>query len=261
MGLAALLEQTLRVVNRARYRSTPAMLFRRADRCRSQGRYDEAARLVARGLRQAPDSTVGWLISAYLDVAGRRMDRAKSEFNRVLAGDPYHPRALLGLAKISIEDHDLEGAKTLLDRALQYYADFAEARALREMLAGWPRTQADRREAPASGLFLGQPTKSTRERDVVAVRTDGNLIFTRTDEERGRQLAQHLMQVYRTASAALSRAELGSVRSAAIDTGTGMTFLLRDAELLFSATLDGHVEVGAGFAQVGRLRADLGVKA
>ncbi len=40
-----------------------------------------------------------------------------------------------------------------------------------------------------------------------------------------------------------------------------MTFLLKDADLVFSATLDGTIEVGAGFAQIARLRADLGVKA
>jgi tetratricopeptide (TPR) repeat protein len=257
VDLAALLERTLRGVSRAR--SAP-VIFRRADRCRNEGRYDEAARLVAEGLRQAPDSNVGHLISAYLHVAGRRMDRATSEFHRVLGVDPYQPRALLGLAKIHIENQDLIGAKALLDRALEYYADFAEARALREMFEGWPQTQADRREAPASG-FLGQPARPARERDVVAMRTDGNLILTGADDERGRQLAQHLMQVYRAASATLSRAGLGSLRSAVIDTGSSMTFLLRDADLVFSGTLDGPVEVGAGFAQIGRLRADLGVKA
>jgi tetratricopeptide (TPR) repeat protein len=259
VGLAALLERTLRSVNRARHQSTPATLFRRADRYRNQGRYAEAAQLVSRGLRQAPDSSVGHLISAYLHMAGRRMNRAKSEFHRVLDVDPYHPRALLGLARIQIEDQDLEGAKTLLDRALQYYSDFPEARALREMLVGWPRTQVDLRKAPASG-FLAEPSKPARERDVVALRADGNLVLTGTDEERGRQLAQHVMQVYRTASATLSRAGLGSFRSAAIDTGSCMTFLLKDADLVFSATLDGTIEVGAGLAQIARLRADLGVK-
>jgi hypothetical protein len=78
---------------------------------------------------------------------------------------------------------------------------------------------------------------------------------------KGRQLAEHVMQVYWTASATLSRAGLGSFRGGAIDTGSCMTFLLRDADLVFSATLDGNIEIGAGFAQVGRLRADLGVEA
>jgi tetratricopeptide (TPR) repeat protein len=236
------------------------MLFRRADQCRNEGQYDEAALLVARGLRLAPDSSVGHLIAAYLHVARCQMRPAESEFHRVLALDPYHPRALVGLAKIRIEHQDLEGAEALLDRALQYYTDFAEARALREMLVDRPRTAADRRTAPPSGSRRA-PSTPARERDVVVIRTDGDLVFTRTDEDRGRQLAQHVMQVYRTASATLSRAGLGSLRRAAIDTGSCMTFLLRDADLVVSATLGGNVEVGAGFARIGRLRADLGIKA
>ncbi|HXJ79160.1 MAG TPA: tetratricopeptide repeat protein [Candidatus Methylomirabilis sp.] len=254
MHWGALLERTW-----PRQRSTPAVLFRRADRCCSQGRYDEAAVFVAQGLRQAPDSSVGHLISAYLHVAGRRMDRAKGEFERVLAIDPFHPRALLGLARISIEDQDLATAKTFLDRALQYYSDFPEAQALREMLADWPRMKADGSEAPARAL-LGAPSQPAREYDVVAMRTDGRLVLLGMDEDRGRQLAQHLMQVYRTASATLSRADLGSLRSAAIDVGSCMVFLLKDADLLFSATLDGPVEVGAGSAHIGRLRNALGIR-
>jgi tetratricopeptide (TPR) repeat protein len=254
--LAALLERTLRGVTGAGHIPTPAMLFRRADRLRAQGRYDEAAQLVARGLRQVPDSTVGHLISAYLAMATRTTARARSEFQRVLTADPYHPRALLGLARIHIEDQDPEGAKILLDRALQYHTDFAEARALREMLGGWSRTPVDLRAPPARAALAAAPG-----RDVIALRGDGRVILTGPDEERGRQLAQHVMQVHRAAAATLSRAGLGSLRSAAIDTGAGMTVLLKDADLVFSATLDGAIEVGAGLAQVARLRADLGVKA
>jgi tetratricopeptide (TPR) repeat protein len=260
VSLAALLERTLHGVMRAPDDSKPAMLFRRADRYRNQGRYDEASQLVSMGLRLAPHSSVGHLISGYVHMAGRRMDQARSEFQRVLAVDPYHPRALLGLARIAIEDQDLEGAKALLDRALLYYADFPEAQALREMLEGWPPAQADVPDAPTVA-FRGQVSTSGREHDVIAVRTDGSLMLTGADEERGRQLAQHAMQVYRTASATLARAGLGALRSAAIDTGSAMTFLLKDADILFSATMDGAIEVGAGLAQTARLRSDLGVKA
>jgi tetratricopeptide (TPR) repeat protein len=259
VGLVALLERTVRGVFQSRNRSTPATLFRRADQCRNHGQHDEAARLLALGLRQAPDSSVGHLIAAYLHVARRQVARAKTEFHRVLALDPYHPRALVGLAKICIQEQDLEGAETLLDRALQYYADFDEARALRATLPGRPATPDHRAAAPSGSR--NEPSTPARERDVVAIRTDGDLVFTRTDGDRGRQLAQHVAQVYRTASATLSRAGLGSLRYAAIDTGSCMTFLLRDADLVFSATLDGNVEVGAGLAHIERLRTDLGVKA
>src|SRR5262249_45166086 len=93
-----------------------------------------------------------------------------------------------------------------------------------------------------------------RERDVVVIRTDGHVVLTRAQADRGRELAQHLMQVYRAASATLSRAGLGSLRDAAIDTGTYMTLLVKDEDLLVSATLDGDLEGTAALAQVARLK-------
>src|SRR5205814_8164913 len=123
-------------------RGGSAALFRRADRYRNEGRFEEAAQLVAQGRQQDPDSRVGHLLSAYLHVATRQTDRAKTDFQRVLALDPFHPRALLGLAKICLEEQDVEGSKALLDRVLQYYTDFAEAQALREMVMSWPQSPA-----------------------------------------------------------------------------------------------------------------------
>ena len=73
VSFATLLERTWSgITGMVRKPSTPAALFRQADRYRNEGRYDEAARLVAQGLRQAPDSHVGRLLSAYLYVAARR---------------------------------------------------------------------------------------------------------------------------------------------------------------------------------------------
>jgi len=256
VSFARLLERTWNGIAGMVRPSTPAAFFRQADRYRNEGRYDEAARLVARGLQLTPDSSVGHLLSGYLYVAARRMDRAKTAFHRVLALDRYHPRALLGLARICIEEQDLEGSKVLLDRALQYYADFPEAQALREMVVSWSSAPAPVAEAPPSALS-GDLKTAAPARDLVMTRTDGTLIFARADEERGSQLAQHLIQVYRMASATLSRAGLGTLRRGAIDSGTHMTFLVSDANLILSATLDGNVEVGAGLAQVGRLWTEL----
>src|SRR6266545_2559769 len=168
VDLAALLERTWSRIAGMIRPATPAALFRRADRYRNEGRYEEAVQLVAQGLRQIPDSSVGHLLSGYLCEAAREMD---------------------------------------------------------------------------------------------VTRADGTLVLARTDEERGRHLAQHLTQVYRMASATLSRAGLGPVRRGAIEAGSQMTFLLSDAGLVLSATLDGHVEVSAGLAQIGRLWTELGVKA
>jgi len=251
VGLSALLERTLRGVDLARHRSTPASLFRRADRCRNEGRYDEAARLVASGLRQAPNSSVGHLIAAYLHVARGRTSRAKAEFDRVLALDPHHLRALLGVARIHIEEQNLERAAAVLDRALGYYPEFTEAQALRATF-GDLSSAANGRHLP-KGDVGSAPGTPSRERDVLVMRTDGHVVLTRTQADRGRQLAQHLMQVYRAASVTLARAGLGPLRGAAIDTGSYLTFLVKDDDLLISATLDGDVEMTAGFAQVARL--------
>ena len=256
MGLATFLQ---RAVQGALHRPASSALFRHADRYRNEGRYDEAFRLVTQGLQQDPDSSVGHLLSAYLHVATRQTDRAKTHFQRVLARDPYHPRALLGLAKICLEERDLEGSKVLLDLALQYYADFAEAQALREMVVSWPQAPARTIETPGPAGVAEPGILS--EHDLIMVRTDGTTLLARGDGERGRQLAQHAIQVFRMASAAASRAGLGSLRRGAVDTGSHTTFFLGGADLVLSATLDGHVEIGEGFEHMGRLKSALEKKA
>lgn len=239
---------------------TAAALFRRADRHRNEGRYDEAARLVAQGLEQAPESTLGHLLSGYLHVAAREMDEAKASFQRVLNTDPYHARALLGLARIALEEQNLDAAKAHLDRALQYYSDYPEAQALRDIVVDWasqpapavemsPVAESEEHELPAGG------------RDLVVTRMDGGIVFSKADPERSRLLAQHVTQVSRMASATLTRAGLGAVRRGAIETGSDMTFLLNDARMVLAATLEGHVEIGSGLAQIGRLWARFAGKA
>ncbi len=263
MGLATLLGRTWSGITSLVRPPTGAGLFRLADQYRNEGRYDEAARLVAEGLERAPQSGVGHLLSAYLHVAVREIGPAKLAFHRVLALDPHHPRALLGLARIAIEEDDLEGSKALLDRALQFYLDFPEAQALRDMVMSWSSSQAPAAEAGpavtppmrADDLPLGAPA-----RDVAVTRADGTLLLTGVDDERANPLAQHVAQVHRTASATLARAGLGPLRRGVIETGAGMTFLLTDAGLILSATLDRNVEIDAGLAQIARLWTKLGVK-
>ena len=254
MRLGTLLERT---VKGALHRAPSAALFRQADRYRNEGRYEEASRLVIQGLAQDPDSSVGHLLSAYLHVATRQTDRAKTDFQRVLALDPYHPRALLGLAKICLEEQDQEGAKALLDRALQYYADFAEAQALRDMLESWPQPSTTTSEA---GGPLPVDRLDAPAHDLVMMRPDGTTLLAKSDGNRGGQLAQHEIQVVRMASATMSRAGLGTLERGAIDTGSHTTFLLADADLIVSATLDGTVEMDDGLARVERLKSELGKK-
>jgi tetratricopeptide (TPR) repeat protein len=258
VGLASLLRQAWSGISGSLRPPTAARLFRRADQCRTDGRYEEAGRLLAQGLIQAPDSSVGHLLSAYLHVALRETDLARTAFHRVLALDPQHPRALLGLARIAIEQGNLEDSTGLLNRALHYYPEFPEARALRDMLLSWPSPEAGAAKAPKVAPAR-DPDPGGLGRDLVMSRTDGTLVFAKADQERARLLAQHMTQVYRMASATLARAGLGPLRRGAIEAGSGTTFLLSDRDRILSVTFDGNVEVGAGFVQIGRLWTELGV--
>jgi tetratricopeptide (TPR) repeat protein len=248
---------------RGKTRPAAATLFRRADQYRNEGRYEEAAVLVARGLEQDPDSSVGHLLWGYLQAARRDMGPAKLAFQRVLALDRYHPRALLGLARLAIEEGDLQEAQRLLDRALQFYPDFPEAEALREMVASGSSIPG-----PVSALSPAviPPTPLDHDladaaRDVVVARTDGTLVHApRTTEERARAIVQHVTQAGRIASVALSRAGLASLRHAVIDSDGGATFVLSDGGLILTATEDGDVDLDAGLANVTRLSRALGAR-
>jgi tetratricopeptide (TPR) repeat protein len=236
-----------------------ASLFRLAAQYRHQGRYEEAADLIGEGLRLAPNIAVGHLLDAYLHVVFRDMAGAKESFRRVLSLDPYHPRALFGLARIALEEGDIEGCRPFLDRAIQYFPDFPEAKALQEMVATW--------SAPAVATPAAVGTITTDRlrpppgaRDLILTHADGTLVFAQGTEERQRQLAQHMMQVYRIASATLARAGLGAMRRGVVEGASEMTFIRSDGGVILGVALPHDVEVGAGLVQVGRLWTDLNIK-
>jgi len=259
VGLGSLLGRTWSGITSLVRPPTAAALFRRADAYRHEGRYEEAADLVALGLRQAPNSGVGHLLAAYLHVVFREMGAAKNAFRRVLTLDPYHPRALFGLARIALEEGDYEGCKPFLDRALQYYPDFPEAKALQEMVASWsaPRPAGVTPATPLPTERLRPPPGS---RDLVLTNSDGTLVFGQGPEERQRQLALQMTQVYRIASATLTRAGLGSLRRGSIESAKDMSFLRTDAGLILSVSFPHETEVGAGLVQIGRLWTELDIK-
>ena len=240
---------------------TAAALFRRALECRNAGRYDEASRLVAEGIEQAPQSGIGHLLAAYLYVARREIEPAKLAFRRVLALDPYHPRALLGLARIALEEHDLETSRALLDRALQFYPDFPEARALQEMVVTVSRPAA------ATAAPVGAPLTAAHDlelgipaRDLALTRADGSVVQAPVDDTRAQALAYHLAQVHRMVSATLARAGLGPLRRGVVETPGEMTLFVSDAGLILSASVDGDVGIAPGLIQIGALGTKLGMK-
>jgi tetratricopeptide (TPR) repeat protein len=259
VGLATFLERTWSGLTGLVRPRSAASLFRLADQYRHEGRYEEAADLIGEGLRLAPNIAVGHLLNAYLHVVFREMAAAKESFRRVLSLDPYHPRALFGLARIALEEGDIEGCRPFLDRAIQYFPDFPEAKALQEMVATWA--------APAVATPAAVGTISTDRlrpppgaRDLILTHADGTLVFAQGSEERQRQLAQHMTQVYRIASATLARAGLGALRRGVVEGASEMTFIRSDGGVILGVALPHDVEVGAGLVQVGRLWTDLNIK-
>jgi len=233
-----------------------ATLFRRADLYRQEGRFEEAADLVAQGMRISPNNGVGHLLSAYLHLAFRQIDPAKTEFHSVLRLDPYHPRALLGLAKIALEERDLVACRPYLDKALQYYPDFPEARALQEMVMGWsanagpsggvptfvgPALQVEKLRPPAGG------------REFVLTQTDGTLVFSQHGDKDAEDLAAHVTQVYRIASATLQRAGLGQLRRGIVQAATETSFYRSNDRLVLAMTFPHDVKIGFGQLETDKL--------
>src|SRR5262249_59322422 len=69
VGFLRLLSRVWDVITSLTRPPNAATLFRRADLYRQEGRFEEAADLVAQGLRLSPNNGVGHLLSAYLHVA------------------------------------------------------------------------------------------------------------------------------------------------------------------------------------------------
>jgi tetratricopeptide (TPR) repeat protein len=225
-------------------RPTSAGLFGQADRLRREGHYAEAAQLVAHGLMIDSASLTGHLLAAYLHAAQRTIEPAKEEFRWVLARDPVHPRALLGLARIELEAGDLDACRQTLARALRAYPDFPEAQALLEGLtsptpAAPPALRLDRLRMPETAHAL------------FAVGADGILIDARpaTATEPGRRLARAVG----LAAAALGRGGFGRLRRGMVEDEDERHFVRADATLTLALTLPRATNLTQGLLEVNRL--------
>ncbi len=229
----------------SRREPTPAELFGHADRLRRTGRYDEAAALVTQGLALDPASITGHLLAAYLHVARRTNAPARQEFRWVLERDASHPRALLGLARLALEEGDVDGGRELLVRALRVYPDFPEAQALLDGLTAprpvssprRPRLDRLRLPAAADGLFvLGE---------------DGAVLAAQpeTAGEGGHRLARAAS----FAATALRRAGLGALRRGVVADTDVTHFLRADVTLTLAVTLPRTTHITQGLLEVNRL--------
>ena len=268
MGFLRLLSRMWDAITSFTRPPNAATLFRRADLHRQEGRFEEAAELVARGLRLATNNSVGHLLSAYLHVAFRQMSPAKTEFHSVLTVDPYHPRALLGLARIALEERDLAACRPFLDKALRYYPDFPEARALQDMVSSWTTTPAAQGGRP---LYSGPPIQVEKLKpamdgcEFVLTQVDGTLVFSQPGDKDAADLAAHVNQVYRIASATLQRVGLGALRRGIVQAVTETTYLRSNDRLILALTFPEDVKIGIGLLETDKLWTnslrELGVRA
>jgi len=254
VGLLRLLSRIWDAITSLTRPPNAATLFRRADLYRQEGRFEEAAELVAQGLRLSPNNGVGHLLSAYLHLAFRQIGPAKSEFQSVLQADPYHPRALLGLAKIALEERDFGACRPFLDKALQYYPDFPEARALQEMVAGWVTAAGSAGQAAYAGptLQIEKLKPPAAGREFVLTQADGTLVFSHGDKD-AVDLAAHVTQVYRIASATLQRAGLGALRRGIVQAATETLFFRSNDRLILELSFPHDVKIGFGLLETDKL--------
>jgi tetratricopeptide (TPR) repeat protein len=232
----------LRISRRA---PIPVELFGHADRLRRAGRYAEAAQLVFEGLDQDPHSITGHLLAAYLYVARRTIEPAKQEFRWVLERDASHPRALLGLARIALEEGDIDGGREALVRALRAYPDFPEAQAVLDGLA------THRPAPPPSRLRLDRLRLPTSARALVVVAGDGAVVAARPEgaSEGGLRLARAVG----FAAAALQRAGLGPLRRGIVADADDLHFLRTGVTLMLVVTLPRTTPITQGLLEVNRL--------
>lgn len=226
-----------------RRQPTSALMLRRAQRLRDEGRYRRALGLVDEALLHDPRNVVGHLLAASLHMVLRETGRARSSFERVLALEPTQPRALLGLARIELEEGETGACCTLLDRALTYYPDFPEARAVLEVARGLLTTADAKRYATSNGLAeAGRLRLPAESREALFARADATVIIAVPREPQTDAVAARAVKLSRVATAMLARAGLGPLRHAVIEGAAETTFMRSDDVALLTLSFDRHVK-------------------
>ena len=180
------------------------------------------------------------------------------------ADDQEHPRR----AELPLEERDLAACRPFLDKALQYYPDFPEARALQEMVAGWADVGVPAGQRPA---YAGPPLAMERlkppaaGREFVLTQADGTLVFSQQGDKDAEDLAAHVTQVYRIAAATLARAGLGALRRGIVQATTETTFFRSNDRLILALTFPQDVKIGFGLLETDKMWTnslrELGVRA
>jgi tetratricopeptide (TPR) repeat protein len=233
---------------------TAVQVFRRAKRFRDEGRFEEAAALVASGLRLDPDNVVGHLLAGSLHAMLREMGKARTSFERVLALEPTHPRALLGLARIALEEGDTGACSDLVTRALARYPDFPEAKAVLDVALSLPASAAAKRPLEQSSIRADRLRLPAESRETLLARADATLIFAQPRGLRTEEVAARATKLARMASAMLARAGLGdSLHHAVIEGASETTYLRAAAETVLTLSFSGDAKVATALAHLERV--------
>jgi Tfp pilus assembly protein PilF len=259
-----------------RRRPTSAQMFRQAQRLRDEGRFEDASELVADALIREPGSVVGHLLAGSLHMTLRETGQARTSFERVLALEPTQPRALLGLARIALEDGEAGTCRDLLTRALARYPDFPEARALldvtRELAADPKRAASPLVAPPAIPAVMPAVTPATtpapaakavtpadrlhlptESREALFMRPDATLVFAEPRGPRTEAVAARAVKLARIATAVLARAGFGPLRHAVIEGAAETTYLRTDDAALLTLAFDRDVTAATAVSHLERV--------
>jgi len=237
-----------------RRRPTSAQMFRRAQRLRDEGRFEVAAELIENALLSEPGSVVGHLLAGSLHMTLRDTGLARTSFERVLALEPTQPRALLGLARIAIEEGEPATCRELLSRALARYPDFPEARALLEVARGLAaNADATRAPTPSDAIRSDRVRLPAESREALFVRRDATLVFATPRGPRTEAVAASAVKLARIATAMLGRAGFGPLRHAVIEGAAQTTYLRTDDAALLTLAFDSDVKAATAVAHLERV--------
>lgn len=248
-----LLARLWTTVGHPRRPPTTVQIFRRARRYRDEGRFEEAAELVARGLTIDPDSVVGLLLAGSLSTVFRDVEGARTAFARVLTVDRTHPRALLGLARVALEEGDTAGCRSLLERALDRYPDFPEASALLDAVTGVAVAPTPPRPRGLPTINVDRLRMPAESRGLLLARGDGTVVLAHPRDRRTDELAASTGRVWRLATGALARAGLGPLRRALIEKTFEVTALRTEDDLVLCLAFPRAVASAAALAHLERV--------
>lgn len=240
-------------MTRRRRPPTTVEVFCLARRYRDEGRFEEAATLVSQGLDRDPRSLVGHLLAGSLYAAFREMDHARAEFQRVLALDALHPRALLGLARIALEENDVPACLGFLRRALERYPDFPEAQALLDAVSGLSAEAVTHRSSTPAAVHVDRLRAPIECRELLLTRDDATVLAIQPRGARTEELATRTARIAQLASAMLGRSGLGGLRHAVIEDGGETTLLKTDGGVALALTFGRDVETVAGLGHLDRV--------